>query len=600
LAPIAAPETIDEMSKKILLADDSITIQKVIELTFSDEDFEVVTVGNGRLAIERVQDVRPDLVLCDIIMPEKDGYEVCDFIKKNPALSRTPVLLLTGAFEPFDQERATRVGCDGFLAKPFEPQTLIAKVKDLLGKAGVSAPAPLAAPSAPAAAAPARAPEPKAAAPQPEPFAFVPEPPPAYEPPPPPAPMPFEEAGVSFFTDEPFEEPQEKRPNSAVARSSSETAPVPTFPEAPDFEEYRASAFDEVAPPAPPPARQATVTPPPPPPPAAASVPAMAATPATAAPAAAPRATSGRAGFPALDEEDGPQTLLHVSAEEMATLRGEPARPSPPPPPPAPPPPAASTAPPPPPAPPAASTPARTPSRAPLWTQQTMEVPLEARARASMERVQRDPDPVFEEVFEPAPAPKPTPAPPVAAAPPPPPPPAPPKPAATAASATVTPPRPSPAPASPPPPAPAPPVTWVAAPAPSPAAPPPSPAPRPAAPPAPAGPDRAAAAPAPAAPAARRAAQDDPATLSARPAKDAAAARSSVAPTGGAPPEPDAAASAAAVSVPVDMVSQIAQRVVAQISEKVIREVAWEVIPDLAEVLIKKEIERLKAELQRT
>ena len=123
------------MGKKILLADDSITIQKVIELTFSDEDFEVVTVGNGRLAVERVLDVRPDIVLCDIIMPEKDGYEVCDFIKRSPQLANVPVLLLTGAFEPFDQERAARVQCDGFLAKPFEPETLIAKVKDLLQKA---------------------------------------------------------------------------------------------------------------------------------------------------------------------------------------------------------------------------------------------------------------------------------------------------------------------------------------------------------------------------------------------------------------------------------------------------------------------------------
>src|SRR6476659_5959070 len=127
------------MGKKILLADDSITIQKVIELTVSDEDFEVVTVGNGRLAVEKVQDVRPDLVLCDIIMPEKDGYEVCDFIKKTPSLAHIPVLLLTGAFEPFDQDRASRVGCDGFLAKPFEPQTLIAKVKDLLSQAATRA-----------------------------------------------------------------------------------------------------------------------------------------------------------------------------------------------------------------------------------------------------------------------------------------------------------------------------------------------------------------------------------------------------------------------------------------------------------------------------
>jgi len=141
------------MGKRILLADDSITIQKVIELTFSDEDFEVVTVGNGRLAIERLEEVNPDIVLCDIIMPEKDGYEVCDHIKKHPTLSRVPVLLLTGAFEPFDQERAARVGCDGFLAKPFEPSMLIGKVKDLLAQAGSRsgsvAPVPPAATEAP-------------------------------------------------------------------------------------------------------------------------------------------------------------------------------------------------------------------------------------------------------------------------------------------------------------------------------------------------------------------------------------------------------------------------------------------------------------------
>jgi CheY-like chemotaxis protein len=125
------------MGKKILLADDSITIQKVIELTFSDEDFDVVTVGNGRLAIEKLHETRPDVVLCDIIMPEKDGYEVCEYIKKDPALAHIPVLLLTGAFEPFDQERATRVGCDGYLAKPFEPQTLITRVKALLAQSSV-------------------------------------------------------------------------------------------------------------------------------------------------------------------------------------------------------------------------------------------------------------------------------------------------------------------------------------------------------------------------------------------------------------------------------------------------------------------------------
>ena len=99
-------------------------------------------MGNGRLALEKLPEVRPDIVLCDIIMPEKDGYEVCEQIKTNPASSHIPVLLLTGAFEPFDQERAARAGYDGSLAKPFEPETLIAKVKDLLARAPVRAPAP--------------------------------------------------------------------------------------------------------------------------------------------------------------------------------------------------------------------------------------------------------------------------------------------------------------------------------------------------------------------------------------------------------------------------------------------------------------------------
>src|SRR5262245_10395202 len=179
------------MGKKILLADDSITIQKVIELTFSDEDFDVVTVGNGRLAIERVQDVRPDLVLCDIIMPEKDGYEVCDFIKKNPSLSHIPVLLLTGAFEPFDQERANRVGCDGFLAKPFEPQTLIAKVKDLLAKAGPKSTTSAFRAVPPTPPAPSPVPPPPAAAPAPPaPWSSAPSAAPWAAPAPPPPPSP--------------------------------------------------------------------------------------------------------------------------------------------------------------------------------------------------------------------------------------------------------------------------------------------------------------------------------------------------------------------------------------------------------------------------
>jgi CheY-like chemotaxis protein len=125
------------VTPKLLLADDSVTIQRVIELTFADEDVQVLAVGDGRQAIERVQSDRPDIVLADIGMPERDGYEVAAFIKADPQLAHIPVLLLTGAFEPVDEVRARAVGCDGVLVKPFEPQMVISRVRDLL--AGVRA-----------------------------------------------------------------------------------------------------------------------------------------------------------------------------------------------------------------------------------------------------------------------------------------------------------------------------------------------------------------------------------------------------------------------------------------------------------------------------
>ena len=146
------------MHPKLLLADDSVTIQRVIELTFADEDVQVIAVGDGQQAIDRVRTERPDIVLADVGMPERDGYEVAAFIKGDPDLAHIPVLLLTGAFEPVDEARARAVGCDGVLVKPFEPQMVISRVRDLLaGNRGVvsgaragHAAAPPAAPAEPA------------------------------------------------------------------------------------------------------------------------------------------------------------------------------------------------------------------------------------------------------------------------------------------------------------------------------------------------------------------------------------------------------------------------------------------------------------------
>jgi CheY-like chemotaxis protein len=122
------------MAHKLLLADDSVTIQRVIELTFADEDVDVITVGDGQLAIERLETDPPDIVLADVDMPKRDGYEVAAYVKSRPKLAHIPVVLLTGAFEPIDQVRCSAAGSSDVLAKPFEPQMVINRVKELLGK----------------------------------------------------------------------------------------------------------------------------------------------------------------------------------------------------------------------------------------------------------------------------------------------------------------------------------------------------------------------------------------------------------------------------------------------------------------------------------
>ena len=140
------------MAHTLLLADDSVTIQRVIELTFADENVRVVAVSDGDQAIARLNEQPPDIVLADVGMPGKNGYEVARYVKSQPGLAHIPVLLLTGAFEPIDQARADDAGCDGVLAKPFEPQIVISRVKELLarardGSAPPAAPTPAAKPA---------------------------------------------------------------------------------------------------------------------------------------------------------------------------------------------------------------------------------------------------------------------------------------------------------------------------------------------------------------------------------------------------------------------------------------------------------------------
>ena len=120
---------------KILVADDNSNVQKTMALALADLGVEVVAVNNGEAAVRKLADISPDLVLADIFMPVRNGYEVCEYVKKDPRFSHVPVVLLVGAFDPFDEREAQRVGADGILKKPFvPPDPLIAMVKTLLDK----------------------------------------------------------------------------------------------------------------------------------------------------------------------------------------------------------------------------------------------------------------------------------------------------------------------------------------------------------------------------------------------------------------------------------------------------------------------------------
>jgi len=122
------------MAKTILLADDSLVIQKLVGLSFANEDVEIVSTDNGTEAIQMAGVLHPDLVLADVVMPGLSGYEVCRAIKSQAELSDIPVILLTRTSESFNEELAHQIGANGYITKPFESQTLAARVHEILSR----------------------------------------------------------------------------------------------------------------------------------------------------------------------------------------------------------------------------------------------------------------------------------------------------------------------------------------------------------------------------------------------------------------------------------------------------------------------------------
>ena len=134
---------INETKPKLLLADDSVTIRRVVEMTFAAEDIEVFIANDGESAMLKFVETQPDIVLAHIGLPGTNGYQICEMIKQDETTRHIPVLLLAGSFEPFDEAEAARVMADGHLTKPFASvRDLVAHVRDLLGHASKPATAP--------------------------------------------------------------------------------------------------------------------------------------------------------------------------------------------------------------------------------------------------------------------------------------------------------------------------------------------------------------------------------------------------------------------------------------------------------------------------
>jgi CheY-like chemotaxis protein len=120
----------------VYFIDDSATMREVIKIAFRKENINVITCADAASALAQFGDSAPDAVITDVIMPDKDGYEVCQFIKDHERFGKTPVILMSGVVNRTVAEKAMQVKADELVRKPFQPQDLIARVKSLLNPAG--------------------------------------------------------------------------------------------------------------------------------------------------------------------------------------------------------------------------------------------------------------------------------------------------------------------------------------------------------------------------------------------------------------------------------------------------------------------------------
>ena len=124
---------------RVLIVDDSLSVRKMVERALEMKGFEVLSASSGAEAMERIGTAMPDVVVCDVVMPDVDGYRICEFVRRHGVLSETPVLLISGIVNSAVLERAAQVRSSDVLRKPFTADDLVCKVDELLAARSRSA-----------------------------------------------------------------------------------------------------------------------------------------------------------------------------------------------------------------------------------------------------------------------------------------------------------------------------------------------------------------------------------------------------------------------------------------------------------------------------
>jgi DNA-binding response OmpR family regulator len=130
----ASDEKAEQQTKKILIVDDEEGIIKIVRMYLEHHHYEVITASDGQEGLEKAKTEKPDLIVLDLMLPKINGYKVCGLLKKDTKYAKTPIVLFTAKAQEKDVKLGKEVGADAYITKPFEPEVLLSKIKELISK----------------------------------------------------------------------------------------------------------------------------------------------------------------------------------------------------------------------------------------------------------------------------------------------------------------------------------------------------------------------------------------------------------------------------------------------------------------------------------